>query len=81
MTLLQSTQRPSQFDALSKVLDADELGALLRITLRIDERTADGGYSAALLDGPLPPPAVEVGSAPEGPRREGPSGGGPKSRL
>ena len=42
------TERVSQFEALSKVCDADELGALLRIKLRVDEAVADGGYAAAL---------------------------------
>ena len=40
--------RVSQFDELSKVLDADELGALLRIKLRVDEAAADAGYAALL---------------------------------
>ncbi len=40
--------RPSQFEAISKVCDADELGALLRIKLRVDESVADGGYAQAL---------------------------------
>ena len=41
-------ERVSQFEALSKVCNADELGALLRIKLRVDEAVADGGYAAAL---------------------------------
>jgi hypothetical protein len=48
-------ERVSQFEALSKVCDADELGALLRIKLRVDERVADGGYAAALKGAPPPP--------------------------
>jgi hypothetical protein len=42
----------SQFEALSKVCDADELGALLRMKLRVDEAAADAGYAAALAATP-----------------------------
>jgi hypothetical protein len=48
-------EKPSQFEAISKTLDADELGALLRIKLRVDERVADGGYAAALGAPPVAP--------------------------
>jgi hypothetical protein len=45
-------ERVSQFEALSKVCDADELGALLRIKLRVDEAAADAGYATALAATP-----------------------------
>lgn len=45
----------SQFEAISKVLDADELGALLRIKLRVDEAAADAGYATALAATPPTP--------------------------
>ncbi len=45
---LLDAERPSQFEALSKVLDADELGGLLRVKLRINEDLADAGYAAVL---------------------------------
>jgi hypothetical protein len=47
----------SQFEALSKVCDADELGALLRMKLRVDEAAADAGYAAALAATPLVAPS------------------------
>ena len=40
--------RCNAYAAARQVLDADELGALLRIKLRVDEAAADAGYAALL---------------------------------